>query len=85
MGKLFFTIVNRRLEWWAETNKVVNVTQFGVGKNHRTTLSYLHHELLDLALRKEEENIIIYNACFIVFKKAFDSVNHLTTTSNGIN
>ncbi len=37
MGKLFSTIIYSRLEWWAETNEVLNDTQFGFRKNRRTT------------------------------------------------
>ena len=73
MAKLFSAIVNSRLEWWAETNNVLNVTQFGFRKNHRTTDPiFIINSLIQL-YKKRKKTLF---ACFIDFKKAFDSINH---------
>ncbi len=76
MGKLFSTI---RLEWWAETNGVLNDTQFGFRKNHRTTDAIFIMNSLIQHYKKRKK--ILY-ACFIDLKKLS---TQLTIPSYGVN
>lgn len=74
MGKLFCSIMNNRLLNFANEKKLIHPTQIGFMPGNRTadhvlTLKTLHD---NYAKHKNEK---IY-ACFVDFRKAFDSVWH---------
>lgn len=73
MAKLFTSIINTRLEWWAESNNILNITQFGFRKNRRTTDAIF---IMNSLIQHYNKRKRILYACFIDFRKAFDSVNH---------
>jgi hypothetical protein len=74
MGKLFGSIMNNRLLNFANKQKLIHPTQIGFMPGNRTadhilTLKTLHDKYV------KHENEKIY-ACFVDFRKAFDSVWH---------
>ena len=73
MAKLFSIIINRRLEWWVEINGVLNDSQYGFRKNRRPMDPIFIMNCLIHHYKKKKKTLY---ACFIDFKKAFDSVNH---------
>ena len=75
MGKLFCSILNTRLTDFATKKKLIHPSQIGFMPGNRTadhalTLKTLHDKYV-----KQSGNSKIY-ACFVDFKKAFDSVWH---------
>ena len=75
LGKLFCSILNNRLINYATKNKLVHSTQIGFIHGNRTadhafTLKTLHDKYI-----RQGNGSKIY-ACFIDFKKAFDSIWH---------
>jgi hypothetical protein len=75
LGKLLCSILNEKLIKFAKERNLIHPTQIGFMPGNRTadhilTLSTLHDKYV-----KQNENGKIY-ACFVDFKKAFDSVWH---------
>ncbi|CAB3997693.1 Hypothetical predicted protein [Paramuricea clavata] len=75
LGKLFCSILNNRLMNFANEKKLIHRTQIGFMPGMRTadhilTLKSLHDKYI-----KQSNNEKIY-ACFVDFRKAFDSVWH---------
>ena len=75
MGKLFCSILNTRLMDFVKEKKLIHQSQIGFIPGNRTadhslTLKTLHDKFIN-----QNENKKIY-ACFVDFKKAFDSVWH---------
>ena len=75
LGKLFCSILNTRLMNYATANQLIHPTQIGFIPGNRTadhpfTLKTLHDKHV-----KQNNGGKIY-ACFVDFKKAFDSVWH---------
>ena len=86
LGKLFNTVLNRRLDKYFEDNNIIKEVQIGFQKESRTT----DHMFV---LRTLIEKYTIQNksklfTCSVDFRKAFDSVSHqalfLKLKSNGI-
>ena len=73
LGKLFCAILNQRLKF-IETNKLLHPSQIGFLPGHRTTDHvFTVKTLIDKHVNHRKEPIY---ACFVDFKKAFDSVWH---------
>ena len=75
MGKLFCSILNNRLMNFVNNKKIIHPSQIGFMPGNRTadhafTLKTLHDKFV-----KNSNNGKIY-ACFVDFRKAFDSVWH---------
>ena len=75
LGKLFCSILNKRLMTYVNENEIIHPCQIGFMPGNRTadhvlTLKTLHDKYV-----KQHNNGKIY-ACFVDFKKAFDSVWH---------
>jgi hypothetical protein len=71
VGKLFCTVLNRRLVKFTKANKLNSKVQIGFSEDCRTSDHIL--TLKTLTDKYSQENRKLY-ACFIDFKKAFDSV-----------
>ena len=73
IGKIFTTILKRRILQWAETNDKFNGTQFGFRKNRRTMDPiFITNTVAEEAKRLKQPMFV----AFIDFAKAFDSVHH---------
>ena len=71
LGKLFTSILQKRLTTHLETNKKLNFEQFGFRPNSQTTDSlFILQQLIHKYLGSKQK---IY-ACFIDYEKAFDTV-----------
>jgi hypothetical protein len=75
VGKFFCSILNKRLLSFTRQNKIIHPSQIGFIPGNRTadhilTLKTLHDKYVN-----QHNNGKIY-ACFVDFKKAFDSVWH---------
>ena len=75
MGKLFCSILNSRSMNFANEKKLVHPTQIGFMPGNRTADHVLALKTLHDNYIKKSENEKIY-ACFVDFRKAFDSVWH---------
>ena len=72
-GKLFTSILNQRLLDWAESTNLINEAQFGFRQGRRTTDAIF---ILTTAVHLHRKARKPLYACFVDFKKAFDSINH---------
>ena len=72
MAKLFTSIINRRLNKWAEENDIFNNFQFGFRSNRSTTDCLF---LLQAAIDHCLSNGVYLYCAFVDFKQAFDNVN----------
>ena len=74
VGKLFNLILNSRLDKFLDENKLINKSQIGFTKNARTQdHMFVLKALIDKYTHKSGDKLY---ACFVDFKKAFDSVIH---------
>ncbi|MEW8547740.1 MAG: reverse transcriptase domain-containing protein, partial [Candidatus Thiodiazotropha sp.] len=70
-GKLFTSVVNKRLNKYAEEVELIEDCQAGFRKNHSTTDNiFIIKSLIDIA-KSSKTNL---HCCFIDFKQAFDTV-----------
>ena len=70
-GKLFTSVINRRLNKYAEEVELIEACQAGFRKNHSTTDNiFIIKSLIDIA-KSRKDNLY---CCFIDFKQAFDTV-----------
>ena len=70
-GKLFTSVINRRLNKYAEEVELIEACQAGFRKNHSTTDNiFIIKSLIDIA-KSRKDNL---HCCFIDFKQAFDTV-----------
>ena len=72
LAKLFNTLLNDRISNYLEKRKLLDEKQIGFKKGFRTTD---HMFVLRTLIEKYTRNGKLY-ACFIDFKKAFDSIDH---------
>ncbi len=74
LGKLFCSIINARLLDFITTHNVLSRSQIGFLPNYRTSDHiYTLHTLIEKHVNQDKGKIY---ACFIDFKKAFDSIWH---------
>ncbi len=74
LGKLFCSIINARLLDFIITHNVLSRSQIGFLPNYRTSDHiYTLHTLIEKHVNQDKGKIY---ACFIDFKKAFDSIWH---------
>ena len=71
VGKTFCSIINNRISQYIETNNILNNNQAGFRKGYRTTDQIF--VLKTIVKKYLSLNRKLY-ACFVDFKKAFDSV-----------
>ena len=76
LGKFFTLIMNKRLLNFAAKNDLLHKSQIGFLPNHRTTDHIFTLRTIIDKYVKNARNGKIY-ACFIDFKKAFDSIWHV--------
>ena len=70
-GKLFTSVINNRLNAYAESYDVIDDCQAGFCKNYSTTDNmFIIKSLLDIAWASKKK----LHCCFIDFKQAFDTV-----------
>ena len=70
-SKLFTSVINRRLNKYAEEVELIEACQAGIRKNHSTTDNiFIIKSLIDIA-KSRKDNL---HCCFIDFKHAFDTV-----------
>ncbi|MCG8112265.1 MAG: reverse transcriptase domain-containing protein [Candidatus Thiodiazotropha taylori] len=70
-GKLFTSIINNRLQKFAEKYNVINASQAGFRKNYSTSDNlFILKSLIDIVQSQKKK---LY-CCFVDFKQAFDSV-----------
>uniref|UniRef100_A0A4W5RDT1 ribonuclease H n=1 Tax=Hucho hucho TaxID=62062 RepID=A0A4W5RDT1_9TELE len=75
LGKVFCSILNSRIQTFLQEKNVISKCQIGFLPNHRTTDHiYTLHTLINKHVHQKKEGKIF--ACFIDFKKAFDSIWH---------
>ena len=72
LGKLFTSVLNRRLNQWAEKNGVFNNFQFGF-RSERSTVDFLF--ILNSALQKCLKDGDRLYCSFVDLKRAFDGTN----------
>ena len=70
-GKLFLSILNRRLSKYLENNDLLDECQAGFRKDYRTTDNIF---IIKTLMNKYKANKKKLFLCFVDFKKAFDSV-----------
>ena len=74
IGKLFNSILNKRLDDFLTKNKLIHECQVGFTKNARTSdHMFILKCILDEYCHKKEGRVF---ACFVDFQKAFDTVIH---------
>ncbi len=75
LAKVFCSIINSRISSFLEQHNVISKSQIGFLPKHRTT-DHIHtlHTLINEHVHLKKEGKIF--ACFIDFKKAFDSIWH---------
>ena len=74
LGKLFNIILNTRLENVLAENKLIHESQIAYKKNSRPSDHiFVLRALTDKFVKCRKEKLY---ACFVDFKKAFDSLNH---------
>ena len=71
LGKFFTLIMNKRLNDFLENNKIINKSQIGFRKNCRTADHLLVLKTLIDVYKMKRKRIF---ACFVDFRKAYDSV-----------
>ena len=72
LGKLFMSILNNRLSFFAVENGLLSPAQLGfVTKNRCSDAHIIIHNLVKQKCHHEGSKIF---SCFVDFKKAFDSV-----------
>ena len=86
LEKVFGTIMNYRLETFLKSRSVMSDNQIGFQKKARTTDHlFIIKTLMDKYINKEKASIY---ACFVDFRKAFDSIWHnglfLKLLENGV-
>ena len=64
-------MMNERMDNSVRNNNIINKAQIGLKRGNRTT-----DHILTLIIKYIYDNKFNLYACFIDFKKAFDSVNH---------
>ena len=75
LGKVFCSIINSRIVTFLNEHNVLSKSQIGFLPNHRTTDHiYTLHTLINKHVHQTKNGKIF--ACFIDFKKAFDSIWH---------
>ena len=75
LGKLFSSILNHRMVNFLNKHSVLSPSQIGYLPNHRTTDHiYTLHTLINKHVKQTKNGKIF--ACFVDFKKAFDSIWH---------
>ena len=75
LGKVFCSMINSRLIDFLMKHNVLSKSQIGFIPNHRTSDHiYTLHTLVDKYINQNKTKIF---ACFIDFKKAFDSIWHI--------
>ncbi len=75
LGKLFSSILNNRIVNFLNEHNVLSPSQIGFLPNYRTTDHiYTLHTLINKHVKQTKNGKIF--ACFIDFKKAFDSIWH---------
>ncbi len=80
LGKLFCSIINARLLDFITTHNVLSRSQIGFLPNYRTSDHiYTLHTLIEKHVNQDKGKIY---ACFIDFKKAFDSIWHKDYSTN---
>ena len=73
MGKLFTSILNRRLLKWDEENNVITDAQFGFRRGNSTIDAiFILQSLVNFHLKKKGGRLY---CCFIDYRKAFDFVD----------
>ena len=75
LGKFFTSILNQRLMKFIQKNKILHNSQIGFLPNHRTSDHIFTMRCVIDRYVKNSKGGRIY-ACFIDFKKAFDSIWH---------
>ena len=74
LGKLFCSILNQRLYLYLKENKILHTSQIGFLPENRTADHvFTLRTLIDKYVHYREEK---FYACFVDFRKAFDSVWH---------
>ena len=72
MGKMFSKILYNRLEKYLDTNSIISKEQIGFKKGSRTSDHILTLKtIIDKGFKSSKKVC----ACFIDFKKAFDTIN----------
>ena len=71
LGKLFNTIINKRIVTYLETNKLLSDTQIGFRPGHRTTD---HIFLLKTIIDKYKHQKKHVYACYVDLSRAFDTI-----------
>jgi hypothetical protein len=72
MGKLFTSVLNRRLLKWDKENSVISDAQFGFKPGHSTVDAiFVLQSLINRTLKKRKR---LY-CCFIDYRKAFDLID----------
>ena len=75
LGKVFCWILNARIQAFLTQHSVLSKSQIGFLPNYRTTDHiYTPHTLINQQVH--QKNKIKIFACFVDFKKAFDSIWH---------
>jgi len=75
LGKLFSSILNNRIVSFLNEHNVLSPSQIGFIPKHRTTDHiYTLHTLINKHVKQTKNGKIF--ACFVDFKKAFDSIWH---------
>ena len=75
LGKVFCCIINARIQAFLTEHSVLSKSQIGFLPNHRTTDHiYTLHTLINQHVHQNSNSKIF--ACFVDFKKAFDSIWH---------
>ena len=76
LGKLFCHILNERISRFLEDKSFISREQAGFRKNHRTSdQTFILKTIIDKYIHKSSKGNKLY-ACFIDFRKAFDTVCH---------
>lgn len=74
LGKLFSSILNQRSHFYFEENKMLHYSQIGILPENRTADHvFTLRTLIDKYVHYHKEKVF---ACFVDFRKAFDSVWH---------
>ena len=76
LGKLFCHVLNKRISNFLEDKSFIGGEQAGVRKNYRTSDQiFILKTIIDKYINKNGKENKLY-ACFIDFRKAFDTVCH---------
>jgi exonuclease III len=74
LGKVFNSIINARLDSYISKNEIIPDVQIAYKDKSRTSdHMFVLKTLIDKTLKKDKKQLF---ACFVDFKKAFDSVSH---------